>query len=61
MDGVDISHCSVGDVIDVSPHDAALLIAEGWASRVELPRRNQDRRAEAADVDPPSRRRKNHA
>jgi hypothetical protein len=29
--GVDISRRSVGDVIDLPPRDAELLLAEGWA------------------------------
>jgi hypothetical protein len=31
IDGIDLRCHSVGDLIDVPPHDAALLIAEGWA------------------------------
>lgn len=57
MDGIDMSRLSVGDVIDVAPHDGAMLIAEGWAVRVESTRRHSDRRAAAADeLDRPSTR-----
>jgi hypothetical protein len=31
LDGVDLSHYSVGDVLDLPRHEAHLLIAEGWA------------------------------
>jgi hypothetical protein len=31
VDGIDISSCGVGDVMDLSPQDARLLIAEQWA------------------------------
>jgi hypothetical protein len=33
IDGVDLSRAHVGDQLDVSPHDAQVLIAEGWAER----------------------------
>ena len=31
VDGLDLSHCAEGDIIDVSDRDAALLLAEKWA------------------------------
>ena len=31
MDGVDVASCEVGDVLDLSPHDARALLAERWA------------------------------
>jgi hypothetical protein len=34
IDGIDLSHRAVGDRFDLSSHDAALLIAEGWAAAV---------------------------
>lgn len=33
VNGLDLSHCAEGDVIDVTERDAAMLIAEGWAER----------------------------
>jgi len=33
IDGVDLSHYSVGEMLDLPERDARLLIAEGWASR----------------------------
>jgi hypothetical protein len=33
LDGVDISHYVVGDVLEVAPREARLLIAEEWAER----------------------------
>ena len=34
INGVDLSNAREGDTLDVSPRDALLLIAEGWASPV---------------------------
>jgi hypothetical protein len=31
LDGVDLSECRAGQVLDLSERDAKLLIAEGWA------------------------------
>ena len=31
VDGVDLSRARVGDMLDLSPRDALILIAEGWA------------------------------
>ena len=31
IDDIDISHCRVGDVLELSLDDARILIAEGWA------------------------------
>jgi hypothetical protein len=52
IDDVDLSHNQVGDLIDLSPHDAEVLIAEGWAIRV-LP--GEPRRSLAEAADRPSR------
>lgn|SRR5688572_17449698 len=35
IDGVDLSHYSVGDVLDLPAWEARLLIAEAWASPSE--------------------------
>lgn len=32
IDGIDLSGHAVGDVIDLPQHDAAVLVAEGWAA-----------------------------
>jgi CheY-like chemotaxis protein len=37
FDGVDVSRVRVGDAIDLSDQAAALLIAEGWAERIDDP------------------------
>jgi hypothetical protein len=37
IDGVDLTDAQVGDRLNLSQHDAEMLIAEGWAER--LPRR----------------------
>jgi len=54
VDGIDLSQHRVGDFLDLSPHDADLLIAEGWATaeasaneRAHASRREP--RGEAAD------------
>jgi hypothetical protein len=31
MDGVDVTHANVGDVLELHESQAQLLIAEGWA------------------------------
>ena len=31
LNGVDLSKAQIGDVLDVMPHHAAMLVAEGWA------------------------------
>jgi hypothetical protein len=35
IDGVDLSRNQVGDLLDLSPRDAQMLIAEGWAAPSE--------------------------
>jgi hypothetical protein len=35
IDGLDVSGCRVGDVLDLPPRDALLLVAEGWAQLEE--------------------------
>jgi hypothetical protein len=35
IDGIDLSRYRVGDVLDLSMYEAALLIAEGWAEKVD--------------------------
>jgi hypothetical protein len=50
IDGVNLSHAHVGDRLDLPQHDAAMLIAEGWAEH--SPRRSAThapQRALAAD------------
>ena len=49
IDGVDLSHAHVGDRLDLSPHDAEVLIAEGWAER-DTRQRTSDVRTVAADA-----------
>lgn len=49
IDGVDLSDAHVGDRLDLSPHDAEVLIAEGWAERATR-QRASDVRAIAADA-----------
>ena len=31
LNGIDLSKVTVGDVINLLPHQAAMLVAEGWA------------------------------
>ena len=49
IDGVDLSKAHVGDRLDLSPHDAEVLIAEGWAERDTQRRSSGDVRAVAED------------
>lgn len=51
IDGVDLEHATVGDRLELSPHDAEVLIAEGWAEPAADRRRSKllPRRAMAAD------------
>ncbi len=34
LNGIDLSNLKVGDVVDMAPHHAAMLVAEGWAQDV---------------------------
>lgn len=34
VDGIDLAHRHVGDLMDLSEHDAEMLVAEGWATAV---------------------------
>jgi hypothetical protein len=35
LNGIDLSHVKVGDVLNLLPHQAAVLVAEGWAEETE--------------------------
>jgi AraC-like DNA-binding protein len=51
LDGVELSQYTVGDQLDLSPHDAWILIAEGWAAACDEPQPSEvkrDRRIRAA-------------
>ena len=41
LDGIDLSHHRVGAVVEVTRHEAELLIAEGWAVQ-DIPRRARE-------------------
>jgi hypothetical protein len=49
INGIDLSSVSTGDEIDLTPREADMLIAEGWAAPV---------RAVAPDAEPRSPRRR---
>ena len=51
IDGVNLEEAEVGDRLELSKHDADVLIAEGWAERAADERRVRllPRRAHAAD------------
>ena len=36
LDGIDLTEMRVGDVIDLKPHHAAILVVEGWAEPVAV-------------------------
>ena len=52
IDGVNLEEAEVGDRLELSKHDADVLIAEGWAERAPDERRVRllPRRAHAADT-----------
>jgi hypothetical protein len=56
VNGVDLSHASEGDILDLDSRDAAMLIAGGWAELVPEPKARRrgsgrdDDRPESADV-----------
>jgi hypothetical protein len=31
IDGIDLGQCHVGDIVDLPPREASLLLAEAWA------------------------------
>jgi len=35
IDGIDVSRRRVGDLMDLSQHDAEMLVAEGWATAAD--------------------------
>lgn len=41
LDGVDVTHNRVGDMLDVRPEQARALVAEGWATADERRRSSQ--------------------
>lgn len=42
INGIDLSKAHKGDTIDLSVHDATLLVAEGWAELAPDPDRADD-------------------
>jgi hypothetical protein len=44
LNGVDLSNLRPGDVADIAPRDAGVLIAEGWALPVEEVRPGEHRK-----------------
>jgi hypothetical protein len=35
LDGIDLSHSEVGDTVCLNQHDADVIVAEGWAERLD--------------------------
>jgi hypothetical protein len=61
VDGIDLSPWKVGDILEMSPRDALMLVAEGWAElleRRELGPAGQRPRSLAADRRPGRKRRR---
>jgi hypothetical protein len=59
IDDVDLKGRSVGDILDLSERDAMLLVAEGWASLVDVSRSRRSTpsvRADACDSRRPGKR-----
>lgn len=50
VDGIDLSACREGDIVELSDPDAGLLIAEGWAERVEEPTESAEPRVWRPDA-----------
>jgi hypothetical protein len=50
VDGIDLSHCSAGDLVDLAEPQAHIIIAEGWAV---FARRAGDLVASTDSGDPP--------
>jgi hypothetical protein len=50
INGVDLANARVGDMLDMTSHDASLLIAEGWAQAV-TPRMAESRPDRRKDKD----------
>jgi hypothetical protein len=50
LDGIDVSAYQQGDVVDLQPRDAELLIAEGWAIACEGPVTREVRDVSAAPL-----------
>jgi len=48
IDGIDLTSSRVGDLLDLSQHDAEILVAEGWASAVPSERKGDHRRVRAS-------------
>jgi hypothetical protein len=54
IDGVDLSDAKVGDELNLTPHDADVLMAEGWAELTRHPRRRaEDLREQASETRTP--------
>jgi len=53
VDGIDLSRSREGDVLDLSRHDAHLLVAEGWAVSYEPPAPPAPPQPQAAAGAPP--------
>jgi len=52
INGIDLSDRHVGDLLDLSKHDADVLVAEGWASHVDATL-GAGPRVDSADNRPP--------
>jgi hypothetical protein len=62
MDGVDVSAHRVGDILELSPEKARVLVAEDWATTEERRRHHLanppvERRRHRVDDNPPRQRR----
>jgi hypothetical protein len=56
IDGVDLRNAHVGDRLDLSPHDAEVLIAEGWAEHAARRGAKRHISEQAIAADKPRRR-----
>ena len=55
INGIDLSRARAGEEIDLSPRDAELLIAEGWASLIDTANDKPKRRTRKGRQGPAAR------
>lgn len=54
INGLDLTHCAVGDIVEVPGHSALMLFGEGWAEPIDcdlLRARDLSKPRAGSDVD----------
>ena len=54
INGIDLSHVRAGEELELSDHEARLLIAEGWAAPIDLADDKSPRRKKRRGVKDPA-------